>query len=735
MAKIFGQLEKAQLENVTSDTGSLPKGFITYRTDLNIAKVSNGTSMLALIDESSTQTLSGKTYASPVFTGAITAAQISTPSNPSAGNQKLYFKSDGKLYSLDSAGNEAQIGSGGTGGVKNLITNGNADDTAASIFVPYADAAGTRPVDGTGGSPTVTTSVTSSTPLDGVKSFLLTKPASNVQGQGWAVSFTVDPAYRAKSLKISADYIVNSGTFVAGATGVESDIIWYLYDVTNSQLIEPSNIKMFSNSSSIADKFEATFQSSVSGSSYRLIAHVQSTSALAYEIKLDNITVSPQVYVFGTPVTDWKSFTPTVSGLGSGSLATNTGFYRRVGDSYEIEIKAVKDGTAGTGTANISFSLPNSASIDTTKTSSHISSNLGSAEYYSTNFSAHDNVSWESDVTTVKLGKAGGGFFWRGQDFAANATLSLKFTVPIVGLSSSVQMSDSADTRVLALKYNSGGAQQNISNSTTTTVTTNANKDFDTHAAFNTSTGIFTAPVEGYYEMHAGFQFGTNSSGVRLLYFTPSGGQQILGDYQVGNASIPVQLQGSGLFYLRAGQTLKAEVFQSSGGVLANTTDATGTYIHICKVNGPSAIAANEVVYLEVENTAGTSIANITETEIPFATKYFDSHNGFSSTRFTAPANGFYAIDTVISLAHAGSSERLIRINRQLAGGGGVRIIAQNGGADSELVTNRSGRGMSGKTYLNQGDQIYITLFHTAGSSQSLSASQGVNKLMIARIG
>jgi hypothetical protein len=313
--KVYGQLEKAQLENTTSDTASHPKGMITYRTDLNQAKVSNGTGYKLLIDEDSSQTLSNKTYATPSITGAITAAQTTTPANPSSGSNKLYFKADGKLYTLDSAGNEALVGSG-TGGVKNLITNGNADDTSASIFVPYADAASTRPADGTGGSPTVTTSVSTSSPLDGVKSFLLTKPASNVQGQGWSVPFTVDPAYRAKALMISVDYIINSGTFVAGSTTTESDIIWYIYDVTNSQLIEPSTIKMFSNSTDISDKFEATFQSSATGSSYRLIAHVQSTSALAYELKVDNITVSPAgALVSDLPIVFEVARSATATGL------------------------------------------------------------------------------------------------------------------------------------------------------------------------------------------------------------------------------------------------------------------------------------------------------------------------------------------------------------------------------------------------------------------------------------
>src|SRR5574343_1168262 len=124
MAKIFGQLEKGQLENTTSDTAAHPKEMATYRTDINQMKVSNGTTYKAVIDEDSTQTLSNKTYASPSTTGPTTAAQTTTPSTPSSGFNKLYFKSDDKLYTLDSAGTESPVGSGV--GDKNYITNYNA---------------------------------------------------------------------------------------------------------------------------------------------------------------------------------------------------------------------------------------------------------------------------------------------------------------------------------------------------------------------------------------------------------------------------------------------------------------------------------------------------------------------------------------------------------------------------------------------------------------------------------
>lgn len=640
MAKIYGQLEKAQLENTTSDTASHPKGMITYRTDLNQAKVSNGTTYKLLIDEDSTQTLSNKTYASPSITGAITAAQTTTPANPASGSNKLYFKADGKLYTLDSSGNEAMVGSG-TGGVKNLITNGNADDTSSSIFVPYADAASTRPVDGTGGSPTVTTSMTTSTPLDGVKSFLLTKPASNVQGQGWSVPFTIDPAYRAKSLKISVDYIVNSGTFVAGGSTTESDIIWYIYDVTNSQLIEPSNIKMFSNNSSISDKFEATFQSSATGSSYRLIAHVQSVSALAYELKVDNITVSPQTYVFGTPVTDLSSVINLTSNITTNT--TLTARSQRVGDSLRGTATWVFTG-ANTQSGPGSIIL-GGLNIDSSK----ISSNRTAVGQWI----ARNAGSGAVTTGTVIAHIAGGGttaVFLEGwvpsantpYTIAVNHEVSAEFSVPILGWSSSVQTSDSADTRIVAARAVLTGSQS-IPNSTSTTVIWNS-KTYDTHAALNTSTGVFTAPVSGYYRVTSMLEYAANTTGFRDLsvngvsiHFSPAG------SLPSGNHFF----KGATTVYVNAGQTISITANQSSGGSL-NIGGSSGTYNHVSieLVQGPSAIAASERIGASYGSTSGQSLTT-SAAIVNFADKIEDTHNAVTigaNWKFTCPANGTYNV-------------------------------------------------------------------------------------------
>lgn len=725
--KVYSQLEKAQLENTTSDTGSLPKGMITYRTDLNIAKVSNGTSMLALIDESTAQTLSNKTYASPIITGAEQFNQITTPATPASGNNKLYFKADGKLYTLDSAGNEAAVGSG-SGGVKNLITNGNADDTASSIFVPYADAAGTRPVDGTGGSPTVTTSVSTVSPLDGVKSYLLTKPASNVQGQGWAVPFTVDPAYRAKSLKISADYIVNSGTFVAGGVGVESDVIWYIYDVTNSQLIEPSNIKMFSQNSSIADKFEATFQTSATGSSYKLIAHVQSTSALAFELKVDNVTVSPQVYVYGTPVTASQSYTPT----GSWDAATYEGSWWRVGDKFNAKIKVT---ATGAPTANeLQFTLADivnglGITVDPTGIMGGMATlgtwaarDLGTAEY--------DGTVYLYGGSVIYLGRGiGGGQLNKTTPFtvAAGDIFELEINnIPIVGWSSSVKMSDSTDGRLISSQARRT-SNQSLPNATFTKVLFDS-KDYDYGNNFDLVNSRFIAPSAGLYELsgYINQDVGTGARAV-TIYKNGSPLETIANVAGISGSGFSNAIPLSHKFSLLAGEYLEVYAYQDSGGT---TNIVANCAVNFTKVDNPAAIAESETVACKYYSSGGVSHTTGVATLIPFDNKVFDTHNAFDTAtgKFTAPSAGFYQVHSTLTF-NGGTN----------VGRRGLFIL-KNGGADSfgtffgANSTNGLAAHGSDIFYLNAGDFIQVQGFQDSGGTLTTTNDAAGNFLSIARI-
>lgn len=735
--KVYGQLEKAQLENTTSDTASHPKGMVTYRTDLNQAKVSNGTTYKLLIDEDSTQTLSNKTYASPATTGAVTSAQTTTPANPSAGSNKLYFKADGKLYTLDSAGNEALVGSGAGGGVKNLITNGNADDTSSSIFVPYADAAATRPVDGTGGSPTVTTSVTSSSPLDGTKSFLLTKTAVNSQGQGWAIPFTVDTAYKAKALKISVDYIVNSGTFAAGANGAsptDGDVIWTIYDVTNSQIIEPSNIKMFSNSSSLSDKFEATFQSSATGSSYRLIAHVASTSALAFELKVDNVTVSPQTYVYGTPVTDTLAWPITPTGSWTGGNVTYTGKYSRNGDKLSGQLDIELTG-APTGTTLTFNMLP--FVIDTTKLVQSTNLVIGDIAYRSAGNYYHGKVLATSSTTLrcIQLTSPTTGSVVMGTDITATSPgtftsgdyIRITFKdIPIVGWSSSVQMSDSADTRVVAARIYKNGTQTYSSQTKLTSWTI----DSDKTGMWDATNNRFNIASAGDYEIFSSlYATAATTSDQQFAYKVNGGASIYVGNAPNTSGAINASLGGSDIIpNLKSGDYV--EVFGFANASVTLQAGVAVSRVSLKRISGPVAIAANESITMKYTNTAGTSMSGSIAV-LPFATKSYDSHSAWDGSKFVCPTSGKYSVKTSIVLNNVtmttgqntgvlvyknGVQENYLGI---VYGNGGALNYAVGGSVDLQCVA---------------GDYIEVRAY-SGGTTPSLNTTAGINYVCISRIG
>jgi hypothetical protein len=170
----------------------------------------------------------------------------------------------------------------------NRIENNGAEiDTTG--WATYADAAGTTPVDGTGGSPTCTWTRTTTTPLSGAGSFLFTKDGVNRQGEGASYDFTIGTGEKGMYLNIRFIYTVTSGT----GSYASNDMIVYIYDVTNGALIQPDNYayKIKTTVTNVSQELTCSFKAATNSTSYRLIFHVSSTSTNAYTVKFDNITV------------------------------------------------------------------------------------------------------------------------------------------------------------------------------------------------------------------------------------------------------------------------------------------------------------------------------------------------------------------------------------------------------------------------------------------------------------
>jgi hypothetical protein len=142
-------------------------------------------------------------------------------------------------------------GSGSSGGV-------NYGSSTVTDFTGFDDGASSTPVDLTGGSPGLTLTSTTSTPLRGASSMLITHAASDQQGDGFADTITIDDADKCKVLTISFDYEIASGTYATG------DLNLWVYDVTNSTLIQPAGYQI--QNVGIESKHIATFQTTTSTS-------------------------------------------------------------------------------------------------------------------------------------------------------------------------------------------------------------------------------------------------------------------------------------------------------------------------------------------------------------------------------------------------------------------------------------------------------------------------------------
>lgn len=242
--------------------------------------------------------------------------------------------------------------------IQNQGAEGDGIGSTPAQWTTYNDAAGTAPVDCTGGSPSITWTANATTPLLNLQDFNFTKGASNRQGDGVAAAFTVSGADTNKMLALS--FMVKS----TSANYVASDMSVWVYDVTNSQLITPPN-------NTIPQGFTGTFSTSFvtsSSTSYRLCVHQASTNANSYNVYFDNFYVGPGSQVQGAAV----SYLGSLSGLsvsGNGSkVFTIANRAWRIGSNLALEFSLSGNATASGSSANTNFSinLPAGYTIDQT---------------------------------------------------------------------------------------------------------------------------------------------------------------------------------------------------------------------------------------------------------------------------------------------------------------------------------------------------------------------------------
>ena len=222
-------------------------------------------------------------------------------------------------------------------------------ERSVGAAITYADAAGVVPVDGTGGAPTVTFTRNTTSPIRGVADYKFSKSAVNSQGQGFSIPFTIPVTDKNIKARIKFRVIATHANYVAGDLGL------FVYDVTNSLLITPA-VSALPNLSGV---YETTFDLTT-GVSYRLIGHVTTVSALAYDLYFDDIRVDIEKSGSGAVITAQQAWgTPATANLGTVTNAALT--YTRQGTAMIIN-GTLKVGTPGGSVA--ALTLPNSLTIN-----------------------------------------------------------------------------------------------------------------------------------------------------------------------------------------------------------------------------------------------------------------------------------------------------------------------------------------------------------------------------------
>jgi hypothetical protein len=735
-------------ENVSTDAAT---------TGANATMASPQTPIVRLTNVSLTSidTISSPTPAR-VLTGInLTGAEILLNNDTGATAANRILTGTGQSYRVppqgtfnvkyDNIGQRWMLLSSKAPEVVNYVTKGNAESGPVG-WARYANTvASAIPETGTGGAPNPAflLDTTTTLPIQGLKSYLVTKDANSRIGHGVSYDFTTDRSALSSIQTISMDYEVSSA-YADTVSGnlINSDMQVFVYDVTNLQLIycDTQNIAATTTTGHLV----TTFQTNVNSQSYRLIYHVASINPALYTLKFDNVSVAPKVNVKGAIATDWISYTPiwtssTPPAIGNGTIV---GKYRRVGDSIDVQIDIISGTTTTYGTGTWTWSLPPGLTVDTNKVSAAVEK-VGDAKSEATAglTSLHGSVHLSGTsaiyVQRDNTSTAGG---WSGiipQTYAASTAGQIvnihASNIPIVGWSSNVALSEDSGNRQIATRARRTTTQNVTSVSQTKILLSSASSStaadlFDTAGSFDAANNRISIVETGYYSLSAKIQVSNLTAGERARGYIDVNGASVT---VISVESLPSTIATIPLIthrYLTKGSYVELSVQSDVDTAYDVSAGDSSTYLEVIKLSSPQTLAGSETVAMRaVWSGAGQNIPNNSATFITWnASKTYDTHNAMVSATgiFTAPVSGYYQVNARITAAFSTASVWELGTYK-------------NGNPYSHQDTVATSTGnihsvsFSDNVFLAKGDTFRIGGYQNSGGTVALTASALYNFLSI----
>lgn len=641
---------------------------------------------------------------------------------------------DGTMY-YDAAADKVFVSVNGTwvafdSNADNFISNSNPDIDLTG-YAAYANAAGIAPTTGTGGSPTVTVTRSTTNPLAGAASILYTKGSSSKQGQGFSYDFTINRGQRGQILTMNYLAELVSGTYNNGTGVNDSDLLIYIYDITNSRLIAPSAFKVIlstAGQSVVAQPLE--FQTSIDSTSYRMIIHQASATASAFVVKFGNFSVGPTQKGASCAITQlWTDYTPIITAA-SGALTNYTlSETQWMRDGENVYLKGKLAFTGAVGTWNSPYvPLPSGLNLINPSQIAPIVSEVSLIDTGVQTYAAKlATVSGASSYLSMYIfggaSSASGSitnaipFSWGSGDIIKWETGPIKIA-EWVGSSTTIASQPGINSEVM-LQAGSN-SNQAVTANVTDIIFSNTIKD--TTGSWNGTT-TYKVPVNGDYIFCFCAYLSSGGAGINVYKNGAS-------DVGVAQLATVRSYASRVVVGLKAGDLI---TFRADSAV----TIGSGSFFSIQKLANPQQIAASAKVACSYSSTTATSVANTGVTVIPFPSKEEDTHNAYNTSTgiWTCPAPGTYSIKVQIafnSAAYAASNYADIQIfkNGNYCRAGGVTYVQAAGtyflypGAVTVDLPF-----IAGDTIQFKAENI------RTGGATVLSGSSGGNYMSISRIG